>query len=111
MPYDACAVTPRGQMKASGGMSGADLDAARRRNTAYEYLCHLEEARQYVQPMLHAWVSVCARTIAFTTYVVLRAHVCVARIEQTLLAQTRTLFSLHTQVDSSVPEDRAAPRL
>jgi Ras GTPase-activating-like protein IQGAP2/3 len=45
-------VTPRGQMKASGGMSGADLDAARRRNTAYEYLCHLEEARQWIQACL-----------------------------------------------------------
>ena len=32
-------------MKGSG-RTGAELDAARRRNMAYEYLCHLEEAKK-----------------------------------------------------------------
>lgn len=38
---------PRGAMSGNTGKSGAELDAARKRNMAYEYLCHLEEARKY----------------------------------------------------------------
>lgn len=30
----------------NSGRTAAELDAARRRNIAYEYLCHLEEARK-----------------------------------------------------------------
>ena len=40
------AASMRGAMKDSG-KTAADLDAARRRNMAYEYLCHLEEAKKY----------------------------------------------------------------
>lgn len=41
------AASMRGAMKDSG-KTAAELDAARRTNMAYEYLCHLEEARKYV---------------------------------------------------------------
>jgi hypothetical protein len=37
----------RGKMVDSG-KTAAELDAARRRTMAYEYLCHLEEARKFV---------------------------------------------------------------
>jgi hypothetical protein len=33
-------------MTGNAGRSGDELDAARKRNMAYEYLCHLEEARK-----------------------------------------------------------------
>jgi hypothetical protein len=33
------------KMNSAEHLSPAEMDAARRMNTAYEYLCHLEEAR------------------------------------------------------------------
>ncbi|EGD72352.1 hypothetical protein PTSG_00372 [Salpingoeca rosetta] len=45
---------PRGEMTGNAGKSGAELDAARKRNTAYEYLCHLEEARKWLEACLEA---------------------------------------------------------
>eukprot|EP00052_Salpingoeca_macrocollata_P027179 m.257054 g.257054 ORF g.257054 m.257054 type:complete len:1548 (+) comp22704_c2_seq1:460-5103(+) len=42
---------PRGRMKDSGS-TAAELDASRRRNMAYEYLCHLEEARKWLEACL-----------------------------------------------------------
>eukprot|EP00054_Salpingoeca_dolichothecata_P008119 m.46389 g.46389 ORF g.46389 m.46389 type:complete len:1559 (-) comp17519_c0_seq1:93-4769(-) len=44
---------PRGRMKDSG-KTAEELDAARRRNTAYEYLCHLEEARKWLEACLES---------------------------------------------------------
>lgn len=41
----------RGAMKDSG-KTAAELDAARRRNMAYEYLCHLEEAKKWIEACL-----------------------------------------------------------
>lgn len=41
----------RGKMQGSG-KTAAELDGARARNTAYEYLCHLEEARQWMAACL-----------------------------------------------------------
>jgi hypothetical protein len=39
------------------GKTAAELDASRRRNMAYEYLCHLEEARKYALPNVPVHVS------------------------------------------------------
>jgi hypothetical protein len=46
-PNIDAAMNLRGAMKDSG-KTAADLDSARRSNMAYEYLCHLEEAKMYV---------------------------------------------------------------
>eukprot|EP00049_Salpingoeca_infusionum_P017332 m.352578 g.352578 ORF g.352578 m.352578 type:complete len:1576 (+) comp16555_c0_seq1:753-5480(+) len=43
---------PRGAMTGNAGKTGAELDAARQRNTAYEYLCHLEEAKKWIEACL-----------------------------------------------------------
>ena len=43
--------TTTGKMRAKmhdSGRTAAELDDARMRTIAYEYLCHLEEARKYV---------------------------------------------------------------
>eukprot|EP00055_Hartaetosiga_balthica_P015715 m.94991 g.94991 ORF g.94991 m.94991 type:complete len:1619 (+) comp8935_c0_seq1:39-4895(+) len=39
----------RGAMIGNHGKTGAELDAVRKRNTAYEYLCHLEEAKKWIE--------------------------------------------------------------
>ena len=43
---------PRGAMTGNAGRTGDELDAARKRNMAYEYLCHLEEARKWLEACL-----------------------------------------------------------
>eukprot|EP00040_Diaphanoeca_grandis_P039719 m.259908 g.259908 ORF g.259908 m.259908 type:complete len:2047 (+) comp38877_c0_seq1:133-6273(+) len=46
----------RGSIRMDAGSTVADMEAARRKNTAYEYLCHLEETRKWLQACmkLHA---------------------------------------------------------
>eukprot|EP00051_Salpingoeca_urceolata_P027446 m.481504 g.481504 ORF g.481504 m.481504 type:complete len:1546 (+) comp22194_c0_seq1:411-5048(+) len=50
---DDVAGAMRGKMRDSG-KTAEDLDAARRRNMAYEYLCHLEEARKWLEACLES---------------------------------------------------------